>query len=160
MKAANERFAEVRKHHGLSMAAFGKMIGLSASGVSAIEYGTRALSDKHIKLICAEFPEINEDWLRGTSDTMFAPPSDPDLLQKLVSSAGGNEFVLALARSWLKLDEAQRGVLNRFIDDVVEDYRTSRAENALAATAEAVEAAADEIVEEIAENSEKNQLAN
>lgn len=89
----------------------------------------------------ADALNVSTDYLIGNTSES---PSDADLLQKLVSSAGGNEFVLALARSWLKLDEAQREVLNRFIDDVVEDYRTSRAENALAATAEAVEAAASD----------------
>lgn len=155
----SEKLRQLRKSLGLTQTAFGEKLGVSIDVIKNLEYRRTTPTDLFVKHLC-DIYNVNSEWLEGSSEEMFISSSDPDLLQKLVSSAGGNEFVLALARSWLKLDEAQRGVLNRFIDDVVEDYRTSRAENALAATAEAVEAAADEIVEEIAENSEKNQLAN
>lgn len=102
-----ERFAEVRKHYGLSMDAFGKRIGLSASGVSAIEYGTRMMNEKHIKLICAEFPEISEDWLRtGEGDMHAARSSDPlvDLCDKYHLTAMDRGIV----RGFVELDADQR----------------------------------------------------
>ena len=72
----NARFKAIREHYGLSMGAFGQEIGLSASGVSAIEYGTRNMSEKHIKLICAAFPEVSEDWLRTGEGEMLLPQDE------------------------------------------------------------------------------------
>ena len=69
------RFKEVRLHYNLSMGAFGNKIGLSASGVSAIESGTRAMNEKHIKLIHAAFPEISEEWLRTGEGEMISESS-------------------------------------------------------------------------------------
>ncbi len=56
----NDRFKELRKTFGLSQEELGNKIGLSKSGISNIESGTRNVTDKHIKLICSEFP-VNEE---------------------------------------------------------------------------------------------------
>lgn len=51
----------------MSQEAFGKRIGLSKSGISNIENGTRTISDTHIKIICSTFG-ISEEWLRTGKD--------------------------------------------------------------------------------------------
>lgn len=151
----SEKLKQLRKSLGLTQTAFGEKLGVSIDVIRNLECRRTTPTELFIKHLCDVY-NVNREWLEDSSEEMFDSPSDADLLQKLVSGAGGNEFVLALARSWLKLDEAQREVLNRFIDEVVEDYRSGRAESALAATAEAVEAAAAEL-EDI---SSENQLAN
>ena len=65
----NKRFKELRKAFGLSQAELGSKIGLSKSGISNIESGTRNVTDKHIKLICSELP-IDENWLRTGAGKM------------------------------------------------------------------------------------------
>lgn len=107
---SKERFSCVRKHYGLSMSAFGERIGLSASGVSAIEYGTRAMSDKHIKLICAEFPEINEDWLRGNGgDMVIKPASDIiDPLEEICKQRGLSPLACGIVKGFVELPPDRR----------------------------------------------------
>jgi transcriptional regulator with XRE-family HTH domain len=72
----NERVKRVRERLNLSMADFGNAIGLSHSGISAIEYGTRKVTEKHIKLICAVF-NVSENWLRTGEGEMFENQKNP-----------------------------------------------------------------------------------
>lgn len=62
-----ERIIQLRKQLNLSQESFGKRIGLSKSGISNIENGTRTISDTHIKIICSTFG-ISEEWLRTGED--------------------------------------------------------------------------------------------
>lgn len=88
----NARFKAIREHYGLSMGAFGQEIGLSASGVSAIEYGTRNMSDKHIKLICTAFPEVSENWLRTGEGEMLLPQDDQAKTRAIAKLVQGMEY--------------------------------------------------------------------
>ena len=62
MNPMNNRVKELRLERKLSQEEFGKAIGLSKSGVSNIEKGTRAVRKNHIRLICSEFG-VSEAWL-------------------------------------------------------------------------------------------------
>lgn len=62
-----ERIIQLRKQLNLSQESFGKKIGLSKSGISNIENGTRTISDTHIKIICSTFG-VSEQWLRTGDD--------------------------------------------------------------------------------------------
>ena len=111
---AKARFQWVRNHYNLSMSAFGKKIGLSASGVSAIEYGTRNMNDKHIKLICAAFPAINEDWLRtGNGEPEIEPVSDEvaDFIQAMCVS----EIDLEIMQGIVSLNPEQKNAVIQII---------------------------------------------
>lgn len=120
---ANDRFRLVREHHGLSMSAFGVKIGLSASGVSAIEYGTRAMSKKHIKLICAAFPEISEHWLETGEGDMLLPKPERDLPAQL----SDDPMVRAILEAYLDLDPQGRQMFQTFFADVVARYKAGTA---------------------------------
>jgi len=58
----NQRVKKLRLERKLSQEEFGKVIGLSKSGVSNIENGTRAVRKNHIRIICSEFG-VSEAWL-------------------------------------------------------------------------------------------------
>ena len=62
MEEINKRFKQVRTDLGLTQEEFGNRIGLSKSGISNIEHGTRKVTSKHIKLICSIF-SVDELWL-------------------------------------------------------------------------------------------------
>lgn len=106
---AKERFKCVREHYNLSMGAFGAKIGLSASGVSAIEYGTRAMSEKHIKLIHAAFPEISEEWLRSEKGEMI-PKSEKTLMQSLAEAYSLTELECDIIQAFLDMEPDQQQV--------------------------------------------------
>ncbi|MCC5910161.1 MAG: helix-turn-helix transcriptional regulator [Clostridiaceae bacterium] len=51
----------------LTQEEFGNKIGLSKSGISNIENGTRGIRERHIKLICSIF-NVSESWLKTGVD--------------------------------------------------------------------------------------------
>jgi transcriptional regulator with XRE-family HTH domain len=67
MNPINERVKELRLKLKMSQSDFGKAIGLSKSGISNIENGTRAVRENHIKLLCSTF-NVSETWLRTGCD--------------------------------------------------------------------------------------------
>jgi transcriptional regulator with XRE-family HTH domain len=141
MDDIRERFRAVRKALGLTMDAFGRSIGLSNSGISAIESGQRSVTDKHIKLICAAHPSVSEHWLRTGEGEMFAP-SDSDIVAEVCKT--------------YSLDSAGRLLLETVLDlpdgyaKVLLDVALKLAERSAAASAAADPAEID-IDREVAE---------
>ena len=118
-----ERFAKVREYTGLSMREFGKQIGLTASSVSSIEYGTRNFNDKHIKLICAAFPQINEEWLRGNSDVMIVDSPDPaDLEYYQMQEIRESPALQTIVNVWMQLSPENKELAEKFVASFVADY--------------------------------------
>lgn len=112
------------------MGAFGKKIGLGTSGVSAIEYSTRVVSEKHIKLICAAFPEISENWLRTGEEPMLLPPQDDQaLVDQWVREYNGSPVFRALMTTYLQLSEPRRRLLGELIEEFAAAVAKSRAEH-------------------------------
>lgn len=110
-----QRFKKVREHYNLSMRGFGEKLGLTASSVSSIEYGTRVLSEKHIKLICAAFPEISEDWLRTGEGEMLLPKTEADSISDLTS----DPVIRSILEAYLDLDAQGRQTFQRFFNDAI-----------------------------------------
>ena len=71
------RLKKIREEAGLSMRAFGEVIGYSASYVSQIEKGNREIPARAIELISVKFG-IEPAWLK-TGDGPRHPVSDPAL---------------------------------------------------------------------------------
>lgn len=67
MESINDRVKKLRLKLHMSQEEFGKAIGLSKSGISNIESGTRGIRDSHIKLLCSTF-NVDETWLRTGKD--------------------------------------------------------------------------------------------
>lgn len=68
----NERFKELRKALGLTQSEFGKILGLSTSGVSEIEAGRRKVTEQHLIMLSNYKKKIiNIEWLRTGDGKMF-----------------------------------------------------------------------------------------
>ena len=68
----NERFKELRKALGLTQSEFGKILGLSTSGVSEIEAGRRNVTEQHLIMLSNYKKKIiNIEWLRTGDGEMF-----------------------------------------------------------------------------------------
>ena len=106
----NERIIELRKALHLTQSEFGKAIGLTASGVSDVESGRRAVQDRHIKLIMAAFPQVSEEWLRTGSGDMFNHDDSP--VKQIMAKYGFRDIVEKLLVAYDKLDpDEQEAVL-------------------------------------------------
>lgn len=83
LPSINDRVKEVRKNLNLSQEEFGNSIGLSKSGISNIEKGTRNVTSKHIKLISTIFG-IDELWLKtGIKSTESLISSEKETVASL-----------------------------------------------------------------------------
>ena len=68
----NERFKELRKALGLTQSEFGKILGLSTSGVSEIEAGRRKVTEQHLIMLSNYKKKIiTIEWLRTGDGEMF-----------------------------------------------------------------------------------------
>lgn len=112
MDDINIRFIKLRKALSLTQKGIGDALGLSNSGISNIENGTRNVTDKHIKLLASIF-NVSEEWMRSGSGSMFLPNvgglvNDPSL------DAADREIL----QSYIRMTPAQRQFIKSWIKEV------------------------------------------
>lgn len=111
----NERIKQLREALGLTQKDFGERLGISGSGVSAIEAGSRSVTDKHILLLESSL-HINPDWLRTGEGEMFVK-SDSSLVAQLAKEYGLDGAAQTLLSTFLGLESGSRDVIIRFMKD-------------------------------------------
>lgn len=119
----NSRIKELRKSLKKSQEDFGKILGLSKSGVSEIEAGRRNVTEQHIIMLknCSDF-NVNETWLRTGEGEMFLPMERETDIARLTmqllteeSDSFKNRLISALSR----LSEEEWEVIEKTFDSVV-----------------------------------------
>lgn len=119
----NERITELRKMLSLSMEEFGKKLGVTRSSISNIESGRRGLTDQMVLSICREF-NVNEEWLRFGSGTMFLPEAKNEI-ENLVRKYNLNQMEYIFLEHYLNLDDSDRESILNFVTDVLSDFNES-----------------------------------
>lgn len=117
MEPTNERFVKLRKACGKNQSEFAKILGLSRSGVTAIETGQRKVTDKHIIMLSnwTERP-INTDWLITGEGEMFLSKSRNQTITDFAGDLIKEEdesFKKRLIEALAQLDEDDWEVLER-----------------------------------------------
>ena len=118
----NSRFKELRKALGKSQEEFGKLLGLSKSGVSDIESGRRNVTEQHIIMLNNyKDKRISENWLRTGEGEMFLPIDREREIAKLTmdllteeTDSFKNRLISALSR----LSEEEWELLAKIADDI------------------------------------------
>lgn len=114
----NVRLKELRSRLNLSQEAFGNSIGFEKGHVSAMEKGSRTITDRTISDICRIY-NVSEDWFRYGIGEMFAIKVDSviaELEEKFSMGDVFKKFVIA----YLELDELAKREIDRFMDNIVE----------------------------------------
>ena len=120
----NERVKSLRKALRLTTTQFGDALGLTNSSISAIELGRRNLTEKHIKLICAAYPQVNENWLRDGLGDMFIPVSaQEDEIDELCEKFGLGGMVASMLRSYMSLDLQHKQMIHDWLIAWYDDFR-------------------------------------
>lgn len=101
---------------------FGAALGISSGAVSSIETGYRNVTDKHIKLICAAFPTVSEQWIRTGDGDMFVKSSS-DLIDDVCRKYDLDGIAKAMLRAYVELDAASRAVISDYIRAAVLEYK-------------------------------------
>ena len=112
MDSMNERFIEVRKALSLTQKNIGDALGLSNSGISNIENGTRNVTDKHLKLLASSF-NVNEKWMRTGEGSMFLPN-----VSHLINDPSLDAADREILSSYLRMTPAQRQYIKSWIKDI------------------------------------------
>ena len=105
-----DRIRQLRKTIGLNQKDFASRLGLTQTALSMIEMKRVTLTDKNIKLICANFG-VDEKWLRTGKGDMFGhiSPYEKELLASFSKlSLDMQEFILEMAKNLLKRQEPLR----------------------------------------------------
>ena len=119
MNTMNERFMKLRKACGKNQSEFAKILGLSRSGVTAIETGQRNVTEKHL-IMLSNWKEhnINIDWLRTGKGDMFLKTPDT-LLEQLQQKYSMSDFELNIIRNYLSLSQKKREFFQDFMYNIV-----------------------------------------
>ena len=115
----NERIKELRKAMGKSQEEFGKILGITKSGVSDIESGRRNVTEQHIIMLKRE--NINEEWLRNGNGEMFIPETKDEQISHMLSDVlkcEDSDFKKRLIIALSKMDDAGWDALEKFIDSI------------------------------------------
>lgn len=123
MNEINQRFRELREMLGKTQSEWADIMGLSRSGITAIESGQRNVTEKHIKLLAIEPIDgkyINEDWLRtGIGEPLKKLTRNQiitDFAANLIMEEGS--FKTRLIEALAKLDEDEWMVLEHLAKEL------------------------------------------
>lgn len=125
MENANERLKALRISCNKSQEEFGKILGLSKSGVSEIENGRRNVTEQHL-IMLKNYTEksINIEWLRTGEGEMFLPLDRQDQIANLTATLFKGEkdsfkerLILALAG----LDESEWEMLEKIAEKIARE---------------------------------------
>ena len=109
-----ERIRALRKKLKLNQGEFARSLGFTQSTIAMMEVGKREIGDRHIKTICSIY-NVNENWLIDGIEPMFIEKKT-DYINLLVERYNGSDILKNIISSFLKLNEAERLAVLKFID--------------------------------------------
>lgn len=134
----NGRFKELRKALGLTQSEFGKILGLSTSGVSEIEAGRRKVTEQHLIMLSNYKKKIiNIEWLRNGKGGMFKERSSSEevgyYVEDLLEYDGnGNPFydmIIEMMKKYSELDEKSKTVIREYFRGVADGMHKEKQED-------------------------------
>lgn len=111
-----ERVRSVRKGLDLTLEKFGEKLGVSKGAISAIEIGTRNLTEQMTKSICREY-NVNYDYLVNGEGEMF-DDLPQTVLDELCMQYDCDDFDRVLIEEYLKLNTNDKQIIKNFIKNV------------------------------------------
>ena len=121
MKEINLRFKELRKTCKKTQIEFGKVLGISSSGIANIETGQRSVTEKHLIMLSNwEEYHVNIDWLRTGEGEMFLP-DETDILEAIRKEYNLTNIQFKFVSNFLRLPESEKDILFNFMQSVFTD---------------------------------------
>lgn len=109
----NERLKILRKHLNLKQDELGERVKLSRSHISALENGTKKVTDRIIYDICREL-DVNEMWLREGKGEMFAE-NDSTIIEELAREYKLDDLEKKIIEHFVKLDSKHREAIKDYV---------------------------------------------
>lgn len=116
---SGERVRQLRRELKLTQKEFALRIALTQNHLTGIETGKRTLTERTIALICAEYG-VNSAWLREGIGPQYSQVGD-ESLSYVIRHYQLDGFVKGIVAEYLKLSDAQRNAISRYIQGVVRE---------------------------------------
>lgn len=133
MENINERFRRLRELCGKTQTEWASILGLSRSGVTAIESGQRSVTEKHIKFLCIEpinGKYINEEWLKTGDGEPFKKMSPEEEVASYVSDLLEDdtenplyEIIKEIMRTYSELSPKSQEVIRDFSQRLMDNIK-------------------------------------
>nr|DAF08620.1 MAG TPA: Helix-turn-helix XRE-family like protein [Caudoviricetes sp.] len=117
----NERLKQLRLTLEMSQEEFGKLLGITKSGVSDIESGRRKVTEQHIIMLKSQKSQINEEWLRTGNGEMLISQTEDEQISLFIGDLLKDEeesFKRRLISGLAALDQNGWDVLEKFLDSI------------------------------------------
>lgn len=121
MEDINKRFRQLRETCNKTQEEWAAIIGIARAGISLIESGQRSVTEKHIKLLCAEPIDgkmVNGEYLRTGEGGMFRElPEEEEtaaIVADLLEEGKSNPFygvILEIMNTYRELSPQSQEVL-------------------------------------------------
>lgn len=127
----NERFRALRKALGLTQGEFGKILGLTTSGVSEIEAGRRNVTEQHLIMLSNyKGRPIDVNWIRTGEGEMFLPVLEEDemalYVSELLEDEGDNPLytiIKEVMHTYSELSPKSQEVIRDAAEKLLENLR-------------------------------------
>ena len=127
----NERFRALRKAWGLTQGEFGKILGLTTSGVSEIEAGRRNVTEQHLIMLSNyKGRPIDVNWIRTGEGEMFLPVLEEDemalYVSELLEDEGDNPLytiIKEVMHTYSELSPKSQEVIRDAAEKLLENLR-------------------------------------
>lgn len=113
-----ERIKAVRHALDITQEDFSNKIGTARNTIANYEVGRREPMEATIKSICREF-NVNYDWLKDGIGEMFDAVPET-LVDELAQEFNLDELDQRIILGYLRLSEADRGAIKRYIQSLLE----------------------------------------
>lgn len=109
----------LREYSKKNQEQFGKILGITKSGVSDIENGRRNVTEQHIIMLklSSEYCNLNTEWLRYGQGDMFVEP-DTISLDDYVRINKLTPLQIELVKQFIQLDADSRETIMNFLKSV------------------------------------------
>lgn len=122
METINDRFKYLRKQCNKTQEEWGRILGITRTGVAEIERERRNVTEKHL-IMLSNWHErkVNVEWLRtgeGGPDNMFLHLEENDLIAQAATLLGAKDPLFeTLVVTYSKLSPGNKEVLLNFFKD-------------------------------------------
>lgn len=133
----NKRFRALRKALGLTQGEFGKILGLTTSGVSEIESGRRNVTEQHL-IMLSNYKEkpIDVNWIRTGEGEMFLPVLEEDemalYVSELLEDEGDNPLytiIKEVMHTYSELSPKSQEVIRDAAEKLLENLKNTARED-------------------------------
>ena len=127
----NKRLRELRKALVLTQGEFGKILGITTSGVSDIESGRRNVTEQHL-IMLSNYKEkpIDVNWIRTGEGEMFLPVLEEDetalYVSELLEDEGDNPLytiIREVMHTYSELSPKSQEVIRDAAEKLLENLR-------------------------------------